>query len=317
MKENERDKKTVMGRRRRTEEQLRLAEEASGVGTFELDLASERWTWTSQVNVLFGFEPGSPRSSLADLEQAIFVDDVPKLHAAIDTALQTGICHVEFRVKHLDGSIHWLAGKGRIAAGKASPARWLRGAFFEITDRKMLGARLLALNETLEGRVAEVRDEAHALEVLNRTCITVAGELELDRLVQSVTDAGVELSGAEFGAFFYNLVREAGEAYTLYTLSGAPREAFANFPMPRNTAVFEPTFRGHGPVRSHDILSDPRYGQNPPYNGMPKGHLPVRSYLAVPVIARSGEVIGGLFFGHSQPGVFTERTERVVTGIAA
>ena len=50
---------------------------------------------------------------------------------------------------------------------------------------------------------------------------------------------------------------------------------------------------------------------------MPEGHLPVRSYLAVPVASRSGEVVGGLFFGHSQPAVFTERTERLVVGIAA
>ena len=86
--------------------------------------------------------------------------------------------------------------------------------------------------------------------------------------------------------------------------------------MPRNTAIFEPTFRGTGTMRSADILADPRYGHNPPYNGMPKGHLPVRSYLAVPVMSRSGEVLGGLFFGHSQPGVFTARAERLMTGLA-
>ena len=50
---------------------------------------------------------------------------------------------------------------------------------------------------------------------------------------------------------------------------------------------------------------------------MPAGHLPVRSYLAVPVVSRSGEVLGGLFFGHPEAGVFTERTERIVGGIAA
>src|SRR3712207_5301822 len=54
-----------------------------------------------------------------------------------------------------------------------------------------------------------------------------------------------------------------------------------------------------------------------PHHGMPKGHLPVRSYLAVPVVARSGEVIGGLFFGHPEVGVFSERTERIIAGIAA
>jgi GAF domain-containing protein len=50
---------------------------------------------------------------------------------------------------------------------------------------------------------------------------------------------------------------------------------------------------------------------------MPPGHLLVASYLAVPVVSRSGEVLGGLLFGHPQPGVFTERAERIVVGLAA
>ena len=102
----------------------------------------------------------------------------------------------------------------------------------------------------------------------------------------------------------------------LYTLSGAPRSAFENFPMPRNTAVFEPTFRGAGVVRSDDILKDPRYGKNAPRKGMPEGHLPVRSYLAVPVISRSGEVLGGLFFGHSEAGIFGAEHEAALLGLA-
>ena len=50
---------------------------------------------------------------------------------------------------------------------------------------------------------------------------------------------------------------------------------------------------------------------------MPEGHLPVRSYLAVPVQTRGGEVQGGLFFGHAGAGVFSERSERGLTGLAA
>ena len=102
----------------------------------------------------------------------------------------------------------------------------------------------------------------------------------------------------------------------LYALSGAPRSAFENFPMPRNTAVFEPTFLGTGVVRSDDILKDPRYGKNAPRKGMPDGHLPVRSYLAVPVIARGGEVLGGLFFGHEERGKFQAEHETTLLGIA-
>ena len=161
-----------------------------------------------------------------------------------------------------------------------------------------------------------LREEARTLRTINRINAAIAAELDLERLVQTVTDAGVELSGAEFGAFFYNVLNDAGESYMLYTLSGAPREAFERFPMPRNTAVFGPTFAGEGVVRMHDVTQDPRYGRNAPYNGMPEGHLPVRSYLAVPVVSRDGEVVGGLFFGHPRPGVFTERAERIMSAIA-
>src|SRR5688572_26414874 len=154
-------------------------------------------------------------------------------------------------------------------------------------------------------------------ETLNQVVRTLAAELDLERVVQAVTDAATEASGAQFGAFFYNVKNEAGESYMLYALSGVPREAFSKFPMPRNTAVFAPTFDGTAIVRSDDIRQDARYGKSAPHYGMPQGHLPVRSYLAVPVILRSGEVLGGLFFGHEQAAVFTERAERLVTGIAA
>jgi signal transduction histidine kinase len=103
----------------------------------------------------------------------------------------------------------------------------------------------------------------------------------------------------------------------LYTLAGVDREQFSRFPMPRNTAVFAPTFRGEGVVRSDDITADPRYGKSAPHHGLPEGHLAVRSYLAVPVKSRTGAILGGLFFGHSQRGKFGPESESIATGIAA
>ena len=145
----------------------------------------------------------------------------------------------------------------------------------------------------------------------------VASELNLERAVQVVTDAATELTGAAFGSFYYNVQNEKGESHMLCTLSGVPKEAFAQFPMPRNTAVFARIFAGEGVVRSEDIQKDPRYGQSAPHHGQPEGHLPVHSYLAVPVRSRSGEVIGGLFFGHPERDKFTAEHEKLAVGIAA
>jgi PAS domain S-box-containing protein len=313
VQENAEDANDLEKRARASEERLRLAEAASGIAAFDLDLKSGSWNWSPRAALLFGLDA----ATLANWEQTVFVDDLLKVRAAVEASAETGNFYAEFRVRHADQSLHWIAGRGQLTSGGNPPMSFLRGALYEITERKALEARLLAVNETLEARVAEARQETRALEVLNQVGIAVAAEHDLERLVQVVTDAGVELSHAEFGAFFYNVLRQDGEAYTLYTLSGAPREAFEKFPMPRNTAIFEPTFRGRAPVRSDDILADPRYGKSAPYHGMPGGHLPVRSYLAASVVSRSGEVLGGLFFGHAQPRVFTARAERIVEALAA
>ncbi|NNG24061.1 GAF domain-containing protein [Telluria aromaticivorans] len=162
-----------------------------------------------------------------------------------------------------------------------------------------------------------LREETRMLELLNRAGNALASTLDIDTLLQAITDAATELTGAEFGSFFYNGKDENGDAYLLYTLSGAPREAFAHLGHPRTTAIFGPTFHGAAPIRSDDITKDPRYGRMGPHHGMPKGHLPVRSYLAASVYSRSGEVLGGLFFGHSQTHRFDERTEQLITGFVA
>lgn len=174
----------------------------------------------------------------------------------------------------------------------------------------------LNLSRMRKEAVEAVRTSAEELQILQDVGSTLASELDLKKLVQTVTDAGRRLSEAEFGAFFYNVIDTTGEKYTLYTISGVPEEEFSKFPMPRNTAVFAPTFAGERTIRVDDIRTDPRYGHSEPYYGMPPGHLPVHSYLAVPVVSRSGEVLGGLFYGHAQPGIFTEKAERLVEGIA-
>jgi signal transduction histidine kinase/ActR/RegA family two-component response regulator len=162
----------------------------------------------------------------------------------------------------------------------------------------------------------DARQEAER-EALRKLGSLIVEELDTERIVQAVTDTATQLTGAQFGAFFYNVVDAKGESYMLYTLSGVPRDKFSNFPLPRATPLFGPTFRGEGTIRLDDVLLDARYGQMQPHRGMPKGHLPVRSYLAVPVKHSDGTVVGGLFFGHAEPGRFTESHERLIETLAA
>jgi PAS domain S-box-containing protein len=184
-------------------------------------------------------------------------------------------------------------------------------------DGKIIGASKIARDITDQVKAQqELHMHAQNQELLLSVANAIVGQLDLQVILQKITDITTKLTGAEFGAFFYNHIDAKGEAYMLYTLSGAPKEAFEKLGMPRNTAVFATTFTGEGVLRSDDIRKDPRYGKNEPHHGMPKGHLPVVSYLAVPVNAPSGKTIGGLFFGHSQPGVFKPEHERLLVSIA-
>ncbi|MCK1302060.1 MULTISPECIES: GAF domain-containing protein [unclassified Bradyrhizobium] len=293
------------------EESIRLATSAADVGIWDLDLTSEHLTWCDRTKAMFGISPGMP-CSMADFYGGLHPEDLEPTSAAFASAIdpqRRATYDVEYRtIGKEDGITRWVAAKGK---GLFEGERCVRaiGTAIDITARK-------AAEQALRRTENELRAETRALQILNRAGALVAANLDLAEVVQTITDAGVELTGAGFGAFFYNVLNESGESYTLYTLSGAPREAFSKFPMPRNTAIFAPTFNGEGTVRSDDILKDPRYGHNAPRKGMPDGHLPVRSYLAVPVRSRSGEVLGGLFFGHPEPGVFNARSEELMTGLA-
>lgn len=160
------------------------------------------------------------------------------------------------------------------------------------------------------GTDPRLKDGTSTLELLNRAGNAIAAGLDIENLVQLVVDVGTELSGADYGAFFYSR-NDTPEIDSLAcALSGASPNAFAQLPPLR-------TFDGEAIVRSDDIQNDVRYGRNTPFHGHRSGGNSVRSYLAVPVRSRDQEVLGLLLFGHSLPGVFTARAERAVVNIAA
>jgi len=155
-------------------------------------------------------------------------------------------------------------------------------------DGRVIGASKIARDISYK-RAAEAERErllamaeqnAAIAEHLNRVGEIVASGLDRDRILQAVTDLATQLTAAEFGAF-------------------------------------DPTFRGTAIVRRGDAIADPPEGDDAPERALLSSHRTVRSYLAVPVRSRSNTVLGGLFFGHSRPHVFTEAHERLAVGVAS
>jgi PAS domain S-box-containing protein len=108
-----------------------------------------------------------------------------------------------------------------------------------VVDDGITTGAVLVVHDTTERKHVEkaLREQTETLEKANRIGRLLSSELDLQRLVQAVTDEATELTGARFGAFFYNVKDDRGEFYTLYTISGVPRQAFSKFPMPRKTEI--------------------------------------------------------------------------------
>ncbi len=185
MSEDGAGKGQIAQRLEATEERVRIAQVAGGIGWFEWNLVTDEWEWTPHVAVLFGFDPQTPRPAFADWQPAIFIDDVPKLRSAVEQAGATGSYYVEFRVSHPDRTVHWIAGKGEITKEAGAPVR-VAGVYYDISDRKALEARLLALNEGLEARVAD-----RARQLAATTARLEETERRFSLLIEAVTEYAI------------------------------------------------------------------------------------------------------------------------------
>src|SRR5215213_9598493 len=94
---------------------------------------------------------------------------------------------------------------------------------------EIVGASKIARDITERTRLQALANEHAAnTQKLGEIGAIVASTLERHKILQKVTDIATELTHAEFGAFFYNVIDpETGDRNMLHTISGAPRDAFA------------------------------------------------------------------------------------------
>lgn len=159
-----------------------------------------------------------------------------------------------------------------------------------------------------------LRHQTRVLEILHRASVALVAERDIRKIAQCVTDAGVEISEAAFGAFYHPI--SMSDEKVLCTLSGPPPEIFLGVEGDNGEKVFWPTLNGVGIVRVADITTDARF-KKVLKSGKAKRTLSLRSYLAVPVVSRNGEILGGLFFGHPEADVFSASCEDVLLALAA
>jgi signal transduction histidine kinase/DNA-binding response OmpR family regulator len=175
--------------------------------------------------------------------------------------------------------------------------------------------RQVAESEALKDLVERLRQESQTLETINRLGRRLAGELDLDRLVQTAVEAGTELAAAEAGALFYSADDTGGEPVVLSAFAGANPRPLEQAPLPRTRRELKLAFADDAVLRTDDAGRDPRFA------GMLRTRaderLALRSLLGVPIVSRAGQAVGVMFFAHTEPGMFGARATQLAQGVAS
>jgi PAS domain S-box-containing protein len=111
---------------------------AAEIGTGVWDLRSNQFTADRNLLTLLGIKDGAQLSGDPTVwPRFIHPDDLRSVEDAHATALQTGIFgYTEFRIVRPDGSVRWLAGRGRVQADDSGARSLLANLLIDITPQK-------------------------------------------------------------------------------------------------------------------------------------------------------------------------------------
>jgi PAS domain S-box-containing protein len=281
------ERKRAEERLRESEERLRLSMAAASAGLLHFNPRTEESYWDEQCYHLYGQDPDSFVINFENWLALIHPDDRERCaEVVLSTSTSHGDFRIEFRINHPKNGERWL-----VAAGGTIPeSEMVTGVTFDSTESKQQVA-------FLQATVAIGR--------------ALSSERDPQQIIQSLCDASTEAIGARFGAFFYESDGDDGKM-SLYVLSGAKAADFPALASVRNRPRLSLP-KGEAMLVA-DITQDPRFDLG---EGLPEGHVPVRSFLSVPVKSRSGEVLGELLFGHPDAGRFKVPHLKLIEALAA
>ena len=133
---------------RRSEKRVDFALDVAGIGRWDLDLVTGRVDRSERHHYICGYDAGHPAPG--GLFENALPEDRPAVEANFRNALETGdVFESEFRIKHHDGGLRWVWGRGKILTDEDGRATSFLGSSQDITDRKVAEQKLQAQLERM------------------------------------------------------------------------------------------------------------------------------------------------------------------------
>ena len=147
-----------------TQARLESTLEASSVGTWTWDIASDRLIADEFTARMFSVAAGAAAEGLPAAAYLRVVHDEDRAYVA--DALERAIQHcsaydIEYRVRQCDGAFRWVQARGRVESDGAGHATYFHGAVIDITDRKLAELSLRDNNQRLTRSNRDLEDFAY------------------------------------------------------------------------------------------------------------------------------------------------------------
>ncbi len=136
---------------RESEERYRLAQQVSGIGTWEWNIEENTIFWSDEVLETWGLKSEGFKGTLEEVAGSIHPDDLEYWQENVRASVEDGKEHnIEMRVIWPDKSIHWVAVYGDAERDKNGKAKRLIGVVMDITERKLAEQELRQSRQALD-----------------------------------------------------------------------------------------------------------------------------------------------------------------------
>jgi PAS domain S-box-containing protein len=156
------ERKLVQEALRESGERLVAALSASGTGTFRWDLRTNALDWDENLDRLFGLVPGQTARKLENFIAMVHPDDRPGVIAHCEACARDGAdFDMDFRVIWPDGTVRWLADKGKTFRDGEGKPLYMTGACMDITEQRRVATERERLITALQRSNAELDQFAY------------------------------------------------------------------------------------------------------------------------------------------------------------
>ncbi len=271
-------------------DRLRLAVQAANVGLWDWDLRTNEVVYSREWKSQLGHGEEEIGANLSEWERRVHPEDLDAALRRVRSYLDdpSGALETEFRMRHKDGSWHWIYARGELIRDDAGKAVRMLGCHVDITDRKRSEEQVMGLNKVLR-MVAADTDLGRTLEELLRVI-----EVEDAEMITSIMLLDADGMHVRHGA-----APRLPAAY-VQAIDGQPIG-------PRAGSCGTAAFRRE-PVIVTDIGTDPLWED---YRALAAAHG-LAACWSTPILDAAGVVLGTFAIYYRQPCSPSPRHRQVV-----